>query len=200
MENLASKQVYPTVMWAYTPLSDLKLANQITGVGPFRGEHYEIYGVQDVTSDSFRNANVILSGAPPYNPWVELFDDKLNFHLLFDGLNRSMRVVNRHPQRGEPPTYVFQEDPDHKLGYGYIALTDNMEGNGKVLLIEGTSMAGVDAAVCFLFDEKKMAPIIAGARTSQGKLSNFEVLLEAPFLKSNAGNVSLVATRFYPSD
>ena len=94
--------------------------------------------------------------------------------------------------------YRFQEDPDHKLGYGYIALTDNMEGNGNVLLIEGTSMAGVDAAVSFLFNEKKMAPIMDSARANQGKLSNFEVLLEAPFLKSNAGNVSIVATRFYP--
>jgi hypothetical protein len=200
MENLATKQVYPAIMWSYTSLDDLRLANQITSVGPFRREHYEIHGGQDMTSDSFRNANVILSGAPPYNPWVELFDDKLNFHLVFDGAARSMRVINRHPQPGEQPIYVFQENPDYKLGYGYIALTDNLEGNGKVLLIEGTSMAGVDAAVSFLFNERKMAPIMAKAKTGQGQLSNFEVLLEAPFLKSNAGNVSVVATRFYPSN
>ena len=198
MENLATKQVYPAFMWPYTPLGDLRLANQITTVGAFRREHYEILGGQDVTSESFRNASAILAGAPPYNPWVELFDDKLNFHLVFDGAARSMHVINRHPQHGEQPIYVFQEDPGHKLGYGYIALTDNMEGNGKVLLIEGTSMAGVDAAVSFLFDEKKMAPIMAAAGTSHRQLSNFEVLLEAPFLKSNAGNVSVVATRFYP--
>jgi hypothetical protein len=129
-----------------------------------------------------------------------LFDDKLNFHLVFDALNRSMRVINRHPQPDEPQTYVYQEDPDHRTGYGYIALTDNMEGNGKVLLIEGTSMVGVDAAVSFLFDGEKMAPILARARDSRGKLSNFEVLLQAPFLKANAGNVSLVATRFYRSE
>jgi hypothetical protein len=200
MENLASKQVYPILMSAYTSLSDLKLADRLTRVGPFRTDHYEILGGQDVTTDSFRNASAILAGAPPYNPWVELFDDKLNFHLVFDALNRSMKVINRHPQPGEQETYVYQEDPEQRTGYGYIALADNMEGNGKVLLIEGTSMVGVDAAVSFLFDVEKMAPILARARDSQGRLSNFEVLLQAPFLKSNAGNVSLVATRFYPRE
>jgi len=200
MENLATKQVYSAGLPAYVPISDLKLANQLTKTGPFRSERYEIHGAQDITSDSFRNANAILSGAPPYNPWVELFDDKLNFHFLFNSLDHSMRVTNRHPQPGEQPTYLYQTDPDHELGYGYIALTDNMEGNGKVLLIEGTSMIGVDAAVSFLFNEKKMAPLMTRARTSQGKLSNFEVLLEAPFLKVNAGNVSVVATRFYPTN
>jgi len=199
MENLATKQVFSMGLPAYIPISDLKLANELTRVGPFRSEHYEIHGGQDVTSDSFRNVNAILSGAPPYNPWVELFDDKLNFHFLFDSSDHSMRVSNRHPQPGEQPTYIYQTELGHELGYGYIALTDNMEGDGKVLLIEGTSMVGVDAAVSFLFNEKKMAPIMAMARSNHGKLSNFEVLLEAPFLKVNAGNVSVVATRFYPA-
>jgi len=200
MENLATRQVFSVGLPAYVPISDLKLANQLTRVGPFRSENYEIHGAQDITSDNFRNANAIISGAPPYNPWVELFDDKLNFHFQFDSSDHSMQVVNRHPQPGEQPAYLYQTDPDHELGYGYIALTDNMEGNGKVLLIEGTSMIGVDAAVSFLFNEKKMAPIMAKAKTSQGKPSNFEVLLEAPFIKVNAGNVSVVATRFYPAN
>jgi hypothetical protein len=197
IENLDTKQVYDLDMKAFITYSDLKLAHQITKLASYREDHFAIYSPRDVISDNFRNASAILCGAPPYNPWVEIFDGKLNFHLLFNSLDHSMKVINRHPQKGEQPAYVYQTDPNYALGYGYIALTDNLEGNGKVLLIEGTGYTGVDASLSFLFNDKKMAPIMAQAKDSHGKLQNFEVLLQAPFIKYSAGDVTVVATRFH---
>lgn len=145
--------------------------------------------------ENFRNVNVILAGSPVYNPWVELFDEHLNFHLAYNGEGQSsMFIVNRKPVAGEPSLY----DSGTNRGFGYIALTDNLDGNGKVLLIEGTSGVGVDAAVSFLFNDKKMAPIIARAEGNRSSLSNFELLLDAAFLNGDSGQTDVVATRFYP--
>jgi hypothetical protein len=200
LENLANGKMFPEGLMAYIPISDLMLADRLSKVASSRTGQYEIHNGQNMSSGDFRNANAILSGAPPYNPWVELFDDKLNFHFIFNGIDRSMRVVNQHPQPGEQATYLYDQNPDHPLGYGYIALTDNLEGNGKVLLVEGTSLVGVDAAVSFLFNDKKMGPVIAKAIVGGGKVANFEVLLEAPFLKLNAGDVKVVGMRLYPNE
>jgi hypothetical protein len=200
MENLSNGKVYPEGLMAYIPISDLMLADHLSKLASSRTSQYEIRSGQGMSSSDFRNANAILSGAPPYNPWVELFDDRLNFHFIFNGIDHSMRVVNLHPHQREQAAYVFDQNPDHPRGYGYIALTDNLEGDGKVLLIEGTSLVGVDAAASFLFNDKKMAPIIARAKRDKGNLADFEVLVEAPFLKLNAGDVNVVATRFYPDN
>jgi hypothetical protein len=144
--------------------------------------------------EDFRNTNAILSGSPVYNPWVEMFDEHLNFHVGYNGEGESsMYIVNRKPLTGEPSIY----DAGSNRGFGYIALTDNLDGNGKVLLIEGTSGVGVDAAVAFLFNEKKMAPILARANAGNKLVANFEVLLDAAFLNGDSGHTEVVATRFY---
>jgi|GEM_PF-6790819 len=146
--------------------------------------------------DDFRNANIILSGAPVYNPWDELFDSHLNFHFVYDNRDgrNAMYIENRKPLAGEPSAYTT----DWKKVFGYIALVDNLDNNGKVLLIEGTSHVGVEAAVDFLFNDKKMAPILAKAKQGKGELASFEVLLDAASPNNTgSGKAEVLATRFY---
>jgi hypothetical protein len=195
MQNLSTKITYPWGIAGYVGMSDLVLADRLTKLRCFRREHYDIRFPRDLAPDAFHNVSAILVGAPPYNPWVELFDGHLNFHFEFFGPDHSMLVTNRRPQAGELSRYEFR--PDHNVGFGYIALTDNPEGSGKILLIEGTSHAGVDIAASFLFNDERMVPIISKANNNRRSLSNFEVLLQAPFLKSRAGNIDVLATRFY---
>lgn len=198
MENLETKKVYPEGLFAYIPVSDLRLGSLIPQVSAFRADLYEVHGPQNLSSDALRNANVILSGAPPYNPWVEMFDQRLNFHFVFDGTDTSMRVVNLHPAAGEQPAYMYDTDPTREHGYGYLALTQSPLGSGRVLLIEGTSLIGVDAAVSFLFNQREIGPVLDRARRADGGLGDFEVLLQAPFFDLTAGDVTVVAARYYP--
>lgn len=181
----------------YVNIADLQFADRIASLPRIRRENYRIRFPRDMTPDDFRNVNVILSGAPVYNPWDELFDSRLNFHIVYDGAaNNSMYVENRKPRAGEKPIY----DTDWNRGvYGYIALTDNLDNNGKVLLIEGTSHVGVEAAIDFLFNDKKMAPILARAKQRNGSLSNFEILLDAASpSNTGSGQSAVISTRFYP--
>ncbi len=133
----------------YVSWVDLMLADQLRQVEAASGARYSIKFARDVHPEDLRNANVILVGAPTYNPWVEMFDNHLNFHLRYDGSRNSVSVFNAKPQFGEPTEYLpSTEDPNRRgytHGFGYIALTTNLEGDGHVLIIEGSTIAGIDA-------------------------------------------------------
>ncbi|HVJ09647.1 MAG TPA: hypothetical protein VM554_14820 [Acidisarcina sp.] len=184
----------PLASRRYIAMTDLQLTDRLAEVPRFRRENYQIKFPRGLRPEDFRNANVILSGAPVYNPWDELFDVRLNFHVHYSGEGQSsMYIENRKPLSGELSVYTT----DSQKVFGYIAVTDNLDSNGKVLLIEGTSQVGVEATVAFLFNDTKMAPIIAKARRSDGSLSNFEVLLNATsFTNSVIGQTDVIATRF----
>jgi len=183
----------PIASRCYVPIADLQFAEHLASLPRFRRVNFRSSFPRDLTPQDFRNVNVILSGAPVYNPWDELFDVRLNFHFVYDGANNSMFVENRHPHTGEPSAYRT----DWKRIFGYIALTDNLDNNGKVLLVEGTSLVGVEAAVDFLFNSKMMAPVLDKAKKSNGDLSSFEVLLDATSFGGGDGRVEVLATRFY---
>ena len=164
---------------------------------------YSIKFARDVHPEDFRNVNVILLGAPTYNPWDEMFDNRLNFHLHYDGTRNIVSVLNAKPENGEPSEYLpAAEDPTHRgytHGFGYIAVTTNLEGNGRVMMVEGSTIAGVDASLSFLMNDAKMAPILKKASSSKGDHNDFEILLGANFLKSSSPDAQVLATRFYPS-
>jgi hypothetical protein len=184
----------------YVSFVDLDFADRLRQVEASNRAQYSIKFARDLHPQDLRNANVILVGAPTYNPWVEMFDSRLSFRLHYDGVHNTMSVLNRRPQTREPAEYSAtgggSDNHGYTHGFGYIALTTNLEGNGRVLLIEGSTVAGVDAAVSFLLNEEKMGPILQQASQRDG-LGNFEVLLGANFLKSSSPDSQLLATRFY---
>ncbi|MCU1323970.1 MAG: hypothetical protein JWM43_3619 [Acidobacteriaceae bacterium] len=180
----------------YTSIVDLNFTDRLREVPEFLADHYSVRFARDIHVSDFRNANVILTGAPTYNPWIELFDNNLNFHIIYDGATNKIRVVNRSPRAGEKSEYAWTaDDPSHR-GYAYIALVDNLQGVGKVLLIEGTTMAGVDAADAFLLNDKRMPDILKQATTTS-ELNNFELLLEASVIDGSSPDAKVIATRIY---
>jgi len=185
----------------YVSWVDLELADQLRQVAAMSGALYSVKFARDTHPEDLRNANVILVGAPTYNPWVEMFDNRLNFHLHYDGARNSVTVLNEKPEDGEPAEYLpAGEDPTHRgytHGFGYIAVTSNLDGNGRVLLVEGSTVAGVHASLSFLRNNSEMGPILRKASQSGG-LGNFEILLAADFLKSSSPDAQILATRFYP--
>jgi len=130
-----------------------------------------------------------------------MFDNHLNFHLHYDGERNSVTVLNGKPEKGEPGEYLPAGEDSTRRGYthgfGYIALTTNLDGNERVLLVEGSTVAGVDAALSFLQNDSKMRPILKKA-SEHGELETFEILLAADFLKSSSPDAHVIATRFRP--
>jgi hypothetical protein len=69
-------------------------------------------------------------------------------------------VIKRSPRADELPRYDYdQADRSYKV-YGVAALRPNLSASGLVLILEGTSMAGTEAAADFVFDDALLLPFL----------------------------------------
>jgi hypothetical protein len=162
-----------------------------------RSDHTIVRYARELHMQDLKDSNAILVGSSYSNPWVELFEKNLNFRFNYKATPNASFIRNIDPHAGELPSY--QNDataPSHQT-YGVIALTHNLNSAGSVLIVEGLTMAGTQAAVDTVFDSHAMQPILEKARNSDGSLRPFEVLIETRSFGSNSPQASIVATRFY---
>jgi hypothetical protein len=106
-------------------------------------------------------------------------------------------VVNRTPQPGEQPVYQWTVKNGVQGGLTLISLTDNSQGSGRVLLIEGTTMNGVYAASDFLSNKQLLDPILARAQRPDGTVRNFDILLRSDFIREGVSNLHVLAAHVH---
>jgi hypothetical protein len=105
--------------------------------------------------------------------------------------------VNRAPLAGEQPVYANEADgPTHRT-YAVIGLVPNLNNAGWILLAEGLTMAGTQAAVDTLFEPGAMQPLLSQFRNGDNTLNPFEILIETRSFGSDAPQASVVATRVH---
>lgn len=148
--------------------------------------------------------NVILFGTHNSNPWMELFDRRLNFVLernpAFDKLtggNPATKgvphevVTNKTPRAGEQPLYT----PSSSMGYCTAAYLPNPDHNGRVLLIEGTSSDAAEGCCDFLLSEPGMATLQKDIGASS--FPYFQVLLRTSQVMDTPMSSTIVAYRTF---
>jgi hypothetical protein len=94
-------------------------------------------------------------------------------------------------------SYRWSESDPQRTGYALISLTDNLGSTGKVLVVEGTTMGGVDAATDFLFNPAQMDAVVRDAMGKNGKLSNFELLIETTLYLGGSMKSKVIAERIH---
>ena len=152
---------------------------------------------RELHMDDLKDANVILLGSSFSNPWAELFEKTLNFEFEYQPHPNASHIVNRHPQAGELPVYENDANgPSHRT-YAVIGFVPNLNNTGWVLLAEGLTMAGTQAAVDTLFNRSMMGPLLEQFRNADGSLNPFEILIETRSFGSDSPQASVVATRVY---
>jgi hypothetical protein len=106
-------------------------------------------------------------------------------------------IFNRHPLQGELASYANDATaPSHRT-YAVIALVPNLNETGWVLIVEGLTMAGTQAAADILFNRDAMRPVIDKTLAPNGRLMPFELLIETRSFGSNAPQASIIASRYY---
>lgn len=191
----------PFAVRRYTTMSDVNLIldlHRLKGISP---DQIDILFARSIRTEDLKTNNAILIGAPNYDPWVKLFDPSLDFNFEYDN---GIYVLNRSPQNGEKAqyantvnhTYTMNSDAPMRA-YAVLSLTDNFQKTGHILLIEGVSMNEVEAATDFLFDPKKMEPIIKAASDGSRQISNFDVLLEARLIREGSITATPVAVHIH---
>lgn len=180
----------------YTSIADLRLASSFAALSTKKNNTLDVRYAREITTDTLKQGTLILSGDPQGNPWVELFDKDLNFRFSMDDTAAIHIVRNRHPLAGEQAEYrSFGGDPQHRA-YALIALTPSLDGEGHVLLIEGTTMAGLEAAQDFLSSSGALSQALKPAVERDG-LHNFEILLESKNIAAKASGFEVIATRIH---
>jgi hypothetical protein len=104
-------------------------------------------------------------------------------------------INNLHPRSGESATYANNGE-EHT--YGVIAYVPNLNSTGHVLIVGGLNMAGTQAAGTLLLNPALMMPTLQRARTANGSLQPFELLIGASNVAANASTPHIVLERIGP--
>jgi hypothetical protein len=181
----------------YTNVTDLNAVVRFSRLPEANAGQLTVRYARDLRMEDLKDANVILLGSSFSNPWAELFEKTLNFEFSYQPHPNASLIVNRHPQAGELPVYENDATgPSHRT-YALIGSVPNLNNTGWVLLVEGLTMAGTQAAVDTLFNRGVMRPLLEQFRNVDGSLNPFEILIETRSFGSDSPQAGVVATRVY---
>jgi hypothetical protein len=179
----------------YTSIVDLDAAATLAQIAQAAHSTMQVRYARDLRPNDLKAGNVILIGAFEANPWVELFERNMNFSLHNDYKTHVFSVMNRSPQGDEPTHWDSTGTDPQRRVYGLVAFAPNLSGSGNALLVEGTSMAGTEAAWDFVSDDSELLPFLKRIQRPDGTLPHFELLLGTQNMSSSAVHSNLIAWR-----
>jgi hypothetical protein len=181
----------------YTSVTDLDAVLRYSRVNEADPARFVVRYARELHMEDLKDSNAILMGSTFSNPWVELFQKSLNFEFNYQPRPNDSVIVNKHPIQGEPSLYTNDADqPSHRT-YAVIALVPNLNNTGWILIVEGMTMAGTQAATDVLFNRDEMQPVLEKARSGNGTLKPFELLIETRSFGSDSPQANIIASRIY---
>jgi hypothetical protein len=146
------------------------------------------------TDDDF-----ILLGSPLSNPWVQLFNEELDFRFIFTNESSLQSIENVHPRVNELKVYTpqgpgFEPKPATGVSYAIIALVQNPHQSGDVLILAGTGAEATEAAAQFVTNVSKLSAVLKDCvNSSDRSQQNFELLLKVNIMAGAPTNTNVVA-------
>jgi hypothetical protein len=181
----------------YTSMVDATAVAHLLGLPEALPERTLVHYSRDIHLNDFKSGNVIMIGAQEAVPWVELFEAHMDFVLSTDNPDKHTAFLDRHPRAGEFTEYSAATPASGPMVYAVMAFLPNLSGNGNVLLLEGLSMAGTEAAVDLALDDRRLLPILSRIRKPDGSLPHFEMLLQSDMLGESAGPARIIAVHLH---
>lgn len=193
VENARWKQLVGAY---FTHISDTRLAATFSALSAARNLPAEVVFAGDFAVSYLQSHNLILVGTRRTNPWVDMFEEQLNFRSAFRETPSMLSYFqNRSPLPGESATYAVQWT---KQGYCRVAFLPGPSRSGSVLLISGTDMASSEAGGQFISSERSVETL--GSALGLGRKArfpHFEVLLKVDYMTWNTPTFELVAHRTF---
>lgn len=150
---------------------------------------------RDLQTQDFRQSNIILLGARYANPWVSLMDGERQFALLFDEATRIVTIKDRSRKPEDLVKYHPGQPED--LAYALIAFVPNSTQGKHILILEGTSIAGTEAAVNFLLGSPELDALLSKHMQPNGTVPNFELVIQSRDFSGTSSNAKVIASRFF---
>jgi hypothetical protein len=168
--------------------------------GPLQ-KQVTIRPAKDMRIRDLDHQNYVFIGSPASNPWVSLFQDKLNFRETEAAVGKSVKVfVNTNPLPGEQARYEgLRSTGTEGDDYASIALLPNITQDGSVLILQGLQQEGTEAAGRFLVDAGNRQQLLRalGIPISDRVIGNlwFEALIRSRTVSGAPNSTTLVAIR-----
>jgi hypothetical protein len=194
--NIDARNLKDLTTQRYTSVVDLNITSSISRLPEMVPDRFAIRYARDLRMEDLKHSNALLLGSLHTNPWVELFQDNMNFVLEYLPDVDDSVVLNRHPLAGESAVYKNEWAEGSHRTYAVIALLPSLDGTGHVILLEGLNMAGTQAAGDFLLNEQTIDPILGKATRPDGTLQPFELLLETNSIGANAPEARVISERY----
>jgi hypothetical protein len=179
----------------YTSVVDLEIMSRLERLPEVTPERFLIRAARNLTIEDLRDKNAIFLGSVCSIPWIELFQNRLNFHFIYRPAETISWIENEHPAADEAAKYTASWNGLSERTYAVLAFLPNLNKTGHILLLQGLDTAGTEAAVNFLFSDDRLREVVEKARRTDGALGSFEVLLEAASLDSHATTIHVLSVR-----
>jgi len=181
----------------YTSMVDANTLTHLLRLPEAIPDRTLVHYSRDMHLNDFKTANIIMIGAQEAVPWVELFESHMNFAFTIDHPYTHTSFVNRHPATGELEEYSSFTPGTRTKVYAVVAFLPNLSETGNVLILEGLTMGGTEAAVDLATDDDRLLPILNKIRKPNGSLPHFEMLLESDMLGESAGPARVVSLHLH---
>lgn len=180
-----------------TTVSDAAIATRITELAAHAGSGVQILYSNRLEISALKGEEpLLLVGSSTSNPWVQLFNDRLNFQIVHKFDTGSDVCINRQPRSGEQTAYVPQRNPAGvSEGYALIALVPNLTGKAKVLIIAGTSTEATEAAGEFVVNLNELSAALKSQGIQDPHPQHLEFLIKTSFVSGSAAKSEVIASR-----
>jgi hypothetical protein len=182
-----------------TSYADVAVLSFLKDLGGADRDRIFVRPARDLRLRDLDEGNYVFIGSPGSNPWVQLFENRLNFQetegLVGEGpkafLNKSPRQGERHTYEGLRWTGTAGED------YADIALLPNEQHDTAILILQGLQQEGTEAAGRFLADPNSRRELRAALGLSGDPKEKvwFEALIRTKAVAGAPNSETVAAVR-----
>jgi hypothetical protein len=181
----------------YTAVADVGILLRLYKLPGISPDRIQFRYARDLSPDVIKDGSAVLIGSVYSDPWVRPFESHMNFVFRDDPRQHLSSIVNRSPKPGELPEYDYSRADTSQRIYAVVAFQPNLRRSGNILILEGTSMAGTEAAADFVFDDALLLPFLNKIAGKSGSIPYFEVLLQSTGMNGSASQVQILGYRVY---
>ena len=178
---------------------DARIAVHIAELAQKSGREISVQAASKTrVSDLKTDDNFIFLGSPRSDPWVSLFNDRLDFQFSAIGDSQAELIRDVRPKPGEQPVYAPTRGTTG-ASYAIVAFVPNPGQAGQVLLIAGATGEGTDVAGRFVTDLPRLSMELqkCGIPPS-GPLRHFEMLLRVNVMAGTSLGYDVMACHILP--
>jgi hypothetical protein len=182
-----------------TSYADVAVLSFLKDLGSANRDRIFVRPARDLRLRDLDEGNYVFIGSPGSNPWVQLFENRLNFQetegLVGEGpkafLNKSPRQGERNTYEGLRWTGTAGED------YADIALLPNEQHDSAILILQGLQQEGTEAAGRFLADANNRRELRSALGLSGDPKERvwFEALIRTKAVAGAPNSETVVAVR-----